>query len=68
MTAGRCWTSNPERGFEMSRLLALIKRRAPWAVKDGKPSWIVIYVTASVLIPAVFVIVFRRALGLEDIS
>ncbi|MGO8953391.1 MAG: hypothetical protein ACLPWS_01300 [Rhodomicrobium sp.] len=52
----------------MSRLLALIKRRAPWAVKDGKPSWIVIYVTASVLIPAVFVIVFRRALGLEDIS
>jgi hypothetical protein len=52
----------------MSRLMELMERWMPWAVKDGKPSWLVKYVTASVLILLACVIVFHRFLGLDAIS
>ena len=49
----------------MSRIMKFIERTLPWAVKDGKISWVVTYSVACVVLFTIFVVIFSHFLGLD---
>ena len=49
-------------------LLKSLEQRLPWAVKDGRPTWVVTYSGLSVVLLILIVVVFRHWLGLDALS
>jgi hypothetical protein len=52
----------------LSAFLDAIRRHAPWALTNGRPSWIVTYATGSVVLIVLFVVLFRHFLGLDALD
>jgi hypothetical protein len=49
-------------------VLPFIERKFPWAVRGGKPTWVVKYASISVALMVLIVVVFRHWLGLDVLS
>ena len=49
-------------------VLPFIEQKFPWAVRDGKLTWVVKYTSVSVALIVVIVVVFRHVLGLDVLS
>jgi len=62
----RLTRANP--GEDRTALLKYIEQKLPWAVKDGKLSWVVKYASVSVALIVLIVVVFRHVLGLDVLS
>jgi hypothetical protein len=52
----------------VSAVLDAIRRKAPWALTNGRPSWIVTYAASSVVLIILFVVLFRHFLGLDALN
>jgi hypothetical protein len=49
-------------------VLPFIEEKLPWAVKRGKPTWVVKFAGLSVALLILIVVVFRHVLGLDVLS
>ena len=49
-------------------VLPFIEAKLPWAVKHGKPTWVVKYASLSVALIVLIVVVSRHWLGLDVLS
>jgi len=49
-------------------VLPFIEQKLPWAVKDGKLTWVMKYAGLSIALLILMVVVFRHVLGLDVLS